>query len=136
MRTVLSGTIKVAYSQAYVDSGGDGPPLMETAFAGHGNGLCGAAAPGRLFLIVGREWGPVGFTVEVHDETPPFGDWEDIVEVSFVPATADVRLVEWGGAAVHPLDGLQPGDSRVRYCARGMDIPEGPIDETQGDYLL
>src|SRR5215831_12189546 len=116
MRTVLSGNIRVAYSQAYVDSGSDGPPLMETAFAGHDNGLCGAAVPGTLFLSVGREWGPVGFTVEVHDETPRFGaDWEDIVEVSFAPATAEVRLVEWGGAAIHPLAGLQPGDWRVRY---------------------
>ncbi|MFJ8595307.1 hypothetical protein [Streptomyces sp. NPDC093598] len=65
--------------------------------------------------------GDVGFTVEVHDRAPPLDpSWEDAVEVSFRPASADSALVQWAGEASWPL-GLGETDYRVRYCAEGMD---------------
>ena len=136
MRTLFHGDVDISYSQLYIYSGG--PETLDPlgdAFSGQENGLCGAALPGFLFLTTGLNVGYVPYTVERHDEAPPVDDaWEDIVEVSFRPATPQVMLVEWGGEHAWPLD-LDPTDLRVRYCARGMDAagragsrldPEGP----------
>ena len=91
---------------------GAGDPLAD-AFSGQQNGLCGGAWPGFLFLTTGLNVGYVPFRVERHDEAPPVDDgWEDIVEVSFRPATPEVALVEWGGGHSWPLD-LDPTDLRV-----------------------
>ncbi|HEY2998918.1 MAG TPA: hypothetical protein VGJ43_10120 [Acidimicrobiales bacterium] len=121
MRTAYAGTIGVWYCQAFVQSSDD-VPLPVEAFAGQANGLCGAAVPGALFLTVVPNHVDVHVTVEVHDAVPPFGDeWEDIVEVSYAPATADVRLTEWGGCGEPRPLGLTPGDWRARWCAAGMD---------------
>jgi hypothetical protein len=121
MRTAYAGTIGVWYCQAFVQSSDD-VPLPEEAFAGQANGLCGAAVPGALFLTVVPNHVDVHVTVEVHDAVPPFGEeWEDIVEVSYAPATADVRLTEWGGCGEPRPLGLTPGDWRARWCAAGMD---------------
>jgi hypothetical protein len=71
-------------------------------------------------MVTGLHTGHVGLTVELHDEAPPVEEvWEDVVEVSFTPASATVALVEWGGAS-WPL-ALQRVGYRVRYCASGMD---------------
>jgi hypothetical protein len=118
----VAGEVHVHYSQIYVESDPDavGPDLAE-AFGGQSSGLCGAAVPGALWLRTGLHTGNVGFTVEVHDHAPPLDPvWEDVVEVSFRPASAGAALVEWAGEAVREL-GLREIDYRVRYCARGMD---------------
>ncbi|GAA4557444.1 hypothetical protein GCM10023097_64610 [Streptomyces collinus] len=110
------------YGQIYVQSDPDsyGPGLDE-AFAGQSAGLCGAATAGALWLNTGLHTGEVGFTVEVHDHAPPLeSSWEDVVEVSFRPASADSALVEWAGEDSWDL-GLDETDYRVRYCATGMD---------------
>jgi hypothetical protein len=112
----------VHYGQIYVESDPDsfGPGLAE-AFAGQSAGLCGAATPGALWLSTGLHTGDVGFTVEVHEQAPPLDPvWEDVVEVSFRPASADSALVQWAGEASWDL-GLEDTDYRVRYCAQGMD---------------
>ncbi|WP_326704508.1 hypothetical protein [Streptomyces cyaneofuscatus] len=112
----------VHYSQIYVQSDPDGTtPGLGEAFAGQSGGLCGAAAPGALWLVTGLHTGSVGFTVEVDDEAPPLTpDWEDVVEVSFRPVSEDTSLVQWGGEAAWDLE-LPVTDYRVRYSARGMD---------------
>jgi hypothetical protein len=142
-RTVYSGTVWVAYSQAYVESS-DETPMPDRAFGGQANGLCGAAVSGGLFLTTGLHTGRVGFAVEVHDTPPPFGEkWEEIVEVSFTPASPQVFLTEWGGGAgdgPRPL-GLAPGDWRARYCGTGMDAassagPPADGEEPVDEYLL
>ncbi|CAM5708045.1 hypothetical protein STENM36S_03370 [Streptomyces tendae] len=118
----VAGEVHVDYGQIYVESDPDavGPGLSE-AFGGQRSGLCGAAVPGALWLRTGSHSGSVGFGVEVHDEAPRLDpEWEDVVEVSFRPASAGAALVEWGGGAVREL-GLREIDYRVRYCARGMD---------------
>lgn len=96
VRTLMSGEALIDYAQIYVyaENRPDLPEWHE-CFAGQADGLCGAAAPGFLFLVIGLRTGDVGFVVELHDETPPLDDgWEEIVEVSFRPAgrTALVAL--------------------------------------------
>ncbi|NUR68252.1 MAG: hypothetical protein HOQ47_21075 [Streptomyces sp.] len=122
MRRPVEGEVFVHYGQIYVESDPDtvGPDLDE-AFAGQSGGLCGAATPGSLWLTTGLHTGDVGFTVEVHEEPPPLDpQWEDVVEVSFRPASAESQLVQWAGEDMWELD-LEEIDYRVRYCAKGMD---------------
>jgi hypothetical protein len=91
VRRPVAGEVHVDYGQIYVLSDPDsfGPDLAE-AFAGQRAGLCGAAVPGALWLSTGLHTGHVGFTVEVHDQAPPLDPvWEDAVEVSFRPASAN-----------------------------------------------
>lgn len=122
MRTLFDGEVHVSYRQVYVNSAVEFPQqILPDAFAGQVNGLCGAAVPGFLFMTTGLHTGRVGFTVERHDALPPVDDaWEEIVEVSFTPASREAHLVEWGGGGFYPLD-LEPVDLRARFCARGMD---------------
>jgi hypothetical protein len=122
VRRPVDGEVHVHYGQIYVESdpGSFGPGLAE-AFAGQSAGLCGAAIPGALWLTTGLHTGNVGFTVEVHDQPPPVDAvWEDVVEVSFRPASARSTLMQWAGEACWNLD-LEETDYRVRYCAKGMD---------------
>ncbi|MDG9710856.1 hypothetical protein [Streptomyces sp. DH10] len=122
VRRPVEGEVHVDYGQIYVETDPDnfGQGLSE-AFAGQSVGLCGAATPGALWLNTGLHTGDVGFTVEVHEQAPPLDPaWEDVVEVSFRPVSADSALVEWGGGASWQL-GLEETDYRVRYCAQGMD---------------
>ena len=122
MRRPVDGEVHVHYGQIYVESDPEnhGPGLAE-AFAGQTAGLCGAATPGALWLNTGLHTGDVGFTVEVCDQAPQLDPvWEDVVEVSFRPASARSALVQWAGEDSWDLD-LEETDYRVRYCARGMD---------------
>jgi hypothetical protein len=119
---VFDQEIHVHYGQFYVESGSGwaADPLNES-LGGQVNGLCGVAVPGQLFLITGFHTGSTRVTVEVLDAHAPIGDeWEDVIEASFLPATARVALVQWAGAASWPLP-LASIDYRVRYSATGMD---------------
>lgn len=136
----MSGAAWVDYGQLYVHGEDDSFELDE-CFGGQVNGLCGAAVPGVLFLVVGLQSGEVGFTVELHAEAPPVGgEWEEVIEVSYRPA-GPVDLVAWASEETWPLEDLEPVDYRVRYCAVAMqesrtaDLPEdgGPSRER---YLL
>ncbi|MGW0472137.1 hypothetical protein [Streptomyces coeruleorubidus] len=122
MRRPVEGEVHVHYGQIYVETDPDNFELgLPEAFAGQRAGLCGAATPGALWLNTGLHTGDVGFTVEVYEQAPPLDPaWEDVVEVSFRPVSADSALVEWGGGASWRL-GLEEADYRVRYCAKGMD---------------
>lgn len=85
--------------------------------------------------------GVVGFRVELHDEPPVYDEaWEEVVEVSFTPASTDLALVEWGGQGWHPLTGLEPIGYRVRYCAIGMEearrADTNPDEKVVDRYLL
>ena len=141
MKTLFHGEVLVDYGQAYVLSGLLPENPMGGAFPGQVNGLCGAASPGFLFLITGLHYGPVGFTVELHDEEPAMDDvWEDVVEVSFRPESDTVAVLEWGGATAAAMT-LGRRDFRVRYSAYGMDRARQKSSRFQGDpeldrYLL
>jgi hypothetical protein len=132
MRRPVHGEVHVHYGQIYVVSGPGGlAPGLQEAFGGQRGGLCGAATPGALFLMTGLHTGRIGFTVEVHEQAPPLDpEWEDVVEASFRPESADSALMEWAGQAAWELN-LDEVDYRVRYCATGMD--QARKQDTRGD---
>jgi hypothetical protein len=120
MIVALDSEVHIAYRQLYVN-GADAVWSMPDSFAGQANGLCGAAVAGELFLMTGIHTGFVPFVVEIHEHLPEVADeWQDIVEVSFRPASTVVSLTEWAGEDWYPLP-LEIIDYRVRYCAYGMD---------------
>ncbi|MGP3968608.1 hypothetical protein [Streptomyces sp. 6N223] len=124
MRVLFKGELWVHYGQFYVESRGGrcGTDLPES-FAGQRNGLCGAAAPGLLFLITGLHTGKVGLAVELHEQAPPVDEaleeWEEVVEATFTPGSGRVGLQAWGGQEHWPL-GIDAVRHRVRYCGSGM----------------
>ncbi|MGP2435770.1 hypothetical protein [Streptomyces sp. JW3] len=122
MRTAVRGEVWVEYSTTYVESDPDGRiPLRDEAFAGQSQGLCGAAAPGFLWLITGLHTGSVGFTVELHEQEPALDPaWEEAVEASFRPMSAQTLLAPEDSGTAWDL-GLPMTDHRVRYRARGFD---------------
>ncbi|MGC4939459.1 hypothetical protein [Kribbella sp. DT2] len=140
MRTLMTGTAPVSYAQIYVESSNDSMPELSQCFAGQQNGLCGAVAPGTLFLITGLHTGDVGFTVELHDEEPPVDDtWEEIVEASYRPR-GEVALNSWGGEASWPLE-LDLVNYRLRYSGSGLEAGRQAAPQLNGEppvdhYLL
>ncbi|TCC16213.1 hypothetical protein [Kribbella speibonae] len=138
MRTLMSGPASVHYGQLYVQSGGRDPELPES-FAGHQNGLCGAAVEGTLFLVTGLHTGDVGFGVELYDDAPPIDDsWEEIVEASFRPL-GETFLTGFD-SGYWPLE-LELVDYRARYCGWGMDAGHQAAPPEDGEppvdrYLL
>jgi hypothetical protein len=134
---VFDQEIHVSYWQFYVESGSGGAadPANES-LGGQANGLCGAAVPGFLFLTTGLHSGSTMVTVEVLDVPAPIGDeWEDVVEVSFRPASTRVALVQWSDTASWALP-LALIDYRVRYCATGMDQARQKDTLRDGEPLL
>ncbi|MET8368999.1 hypothetical protein ABZU42_04625 [Micromonospora profundi] len=143
MRVLFDGKAPVDYGQIYVTS--RELPDMHEAFAGQANGLCGAGQPGALFLMTGTHSGRVRFTVELHDVEPPAAaeEWEEVVEVSFLPRAAVADLVPWGEGSLGRLPLASEGQEttrqpayRVRYCATGMDEgrdPFGGLDPDERD---
>lgn len=117
MQVLFASGLNVHYGQVYVESGWEMPSdPVSAAFAGQVNGLCGAATPGSLFMVIGLHTGHVGFTVELHNAAPPMDDgWEDVVEVSFTPTADDIALVQWGAEAAWALQ-LERVELRARYC--------------------
>jgi hypothetical protein len=129
MRCVYRGELPVCYKQFYVESRAAEHRAghLRDPRAGQRNGLCGAGVPGHLFLTTGLHTGRVGLTVEVHDAAPPLDDqWEEVVEVSFLPASSSTVVLPWGEGPLCDVD-LSVTDYRVRYCGRGLD--HTPDDE-------
>ncbi|MEU4782185.1 hypothetical protein [Micromonospora sp. NPDC023633] len=142
MRVLFDGEAPVAYGQIYVTS--RELPDMGGAFAGQANGLCGGGQPGALFLMTGTHSGRVRFTIELHDVEPSAAaeDWEEVVEVSFLPRAAVVDLVPWGDGSLARLPLTPVGQDlsrlpvyRVRYCAVGMDEGRDPFGGLDPDEL-
>lgn len=135
-QVLFDGELHVHYGQMYVMSSDDAEIDLHDCFTGQSNGLCGAAAPGELFLITGLHTGNVAVTVERHDAEPALDDsWEDVVEASFTPVSAEISLVEWAGQAAWSLE-LDPIAYRVRYCATGMDEAHDADTRLDGEPLL
>jgi hypothetical protein len=118
---VFDGRIWVHYGQFYVFSGSAWDGDMAACFAGQTNGLLGAARPGMLFLTTGLHTGEVDLRIEILTREPEIAArWEEVVEASFVPATASVAIQDWNRATVCDLT-LSPRPHRVRYSTVGMD---------------
>jgi hypothetical protein len=117
----LQRALWVHYGQAYVVADSWGTDLA-ASFRGQVNGLCGAAAPGLLFLLTGLHTGHAGFTVDVCASRPAVDDsWEEIVEVPFRVAVPEVTLEEWAGgvSAAAARRGL-PGSATARAACAGV----------------
>ncbi|TWD83641.1 hypothetical protein FB561_4807 [Kribbella amoyensis] len=121
MTEIFDGRVGLTFGQIYLMSGGLDWPDFDASRRGQVNKLCGAAEAGRLFLATALHTGDVGFRVEVWGEEPPIDEqWEEIVEVSFVPHGLDIRM--------HGLDSgplvrfeLPEAGYRVRYCGTNLD---------------
>ena len=115
--------VRVAYSQFYLTDGWDDEqPLMETAFPGQVNGLCGAGTEFGLELITGLHTGTVPVQVEFLDAEPVLeAEWEEAVEVSLRLSQPFVVVLGWAGESAHEIPVPAPGRYRVRYCASGME---------------
>ncbi len=118
---MYSGDLHVHYGQFYVEPADDDYVDVDQAFRGQSNGICGAAQPGRLFLITGIHTGTVHLTVERAESEPPVDpSWEEVVECSFKHRQESLLLREWWVAeAGYPLS-LPVGTYRARYCAKSM----------------
>lgn len=140
MKRLFAGKVEVHYSAMYFQGAEPEMPDGDEYFEGQVNGLCGACMRTLLLLRTGLHTGSVKVTVDFWDKEPPLDDsWEEVVEASFVVNDPEsTGIMEWGGAAWHPID-LRRGRYRVRYCARNMDAgrrkdtlssdTEEPIDE-------
>ncbi|MEV6268550.1 hypothetical protein AB0L64_15345 [Kribbella sp. NPDC051936] len=128
---LFEGKMNLSFGQIYLMSGDTDQPDFDDSRRGQANGICGAAEPGRLLLATGLHTGYVALRIEHSEQEPALDDaWEDIVEVSFLPAAPDIL--------VHGLDGctsaefrLPTRSYRVRYSAIGMD--EGNQVNVVGD---
>lgn len=88
-------------------------------FADQDNGWVGAAEAGVVHLVLARRSGGSSIRVEIHDNEPVVGDWEDVVEVPFF-ARGAVRWEAWAGDP-NGLLGVEAGSYRVRVSASGRD---------------
>ncbi|BAU11247.1 hypothetical protein LEP3755_17400 [Leptolyngbya sp. NIES-3755] len=137
MTRIFEGLLQVAFHiisvEPYIDPNDYEGVDLKAAFRGQINGICGAATPGMLLLKTGLHTGHVSFTLDVLDAAPPIDEtWQDIVEVSFTPASGGVFLQEvYGTEPICSIPLLQ-ATHRVRYCARNMDC--GPdLDRLGGN---
>ncbi|GAA3216576.1 hypothetical protein ACFO1B_15395 [Dactylosporangium siamense] len=133
MRTLFEQVIPVHYHLFSIRSGDEYG--TSTGVGGQRNGLCGAADPGSLTFTTGLHTGRVPVRVELHDtEPPPDRVWEEVVEVSYLPDTADVWLQEWGGPG-HRI-ALDPRDYRVRFSGVGFDNDADERTDPPERYLV
>ena len=72
-------------------------------------------------MTTGLNTGDVGLRVVLAEESPPVGvEWEDVVEVPFLPRSRGVGVAPYDSDFVCTLR-LPSTPHRVRYSARGMD---------------
>lgn len=121
MTVLLDEVIFTDYGQFDILDGTDGfDGYAKRFFADQDNGWVGAAETGVLHLVLARRSGGSSIRVEIHEDEPlVVGDWEDVVEVSFLARRA-VRCEAWAGQPNGPL-GLDAGSYRVRVSASGRD---------------
>ncbi len=142
-RVLLDEVIDTDYGQFDLvwsdEAGFDGE--WDRFFKGQVNGLVGAADPGGVYLNLGRRSGGSRVRLDLLDAEPPLppSRYEDVVEVSMdVPAHAEVQWMSWAGESAGPVEGVEPGEYRLRVSARGRDagrddeFAESVVDE----YLL
>jgi hypothetical protein len=138
---LLDQVIETDYGQVdliwHEDGGFDGE--FERFFAGQTNGLVGAADLSGVYLNLARRSGGSPVRIVLTDGPPDADDsWEDVVEVSTtVPLGAVPQWMSWAGEDGGPLDGLLPGNYRLRVSARGRDAGrDGEFADEAVDFYL
>ncbi|MET9272596.1 hypothetical protein [Kribbella sp. NPDC003557] len=128
---LFDGKMNLSFGQIYLMSGDTDWPDFDDSRRGQANGLCGAAEPGRLLLATGLHTGYVGLRIEHSEQEPALDDsWEDIVEVSFLPAAPGIEVYGLDGSTSAEFR-LPVRSYRARYSASGMD--EGRRVDVVGD---
>lgn len=123
------------------DLGTDQAPDIADA----GNGLIAVEEDGAG-ILTGLTVGPVEVAVTTHASEPPLhgGDWDEVVETSFISTTGSALVTSWEDGEAEDLPDLAPngpGSYRVRVHARGRDEGRakdslGPDDDPVEVYLL
>lgn len=138
MRVLFDDLVWVSYGYVFVEPQyGVATPDLIASRGGQRNGLCGAAEPGGLAMVTGTHTGRVAVRVESHADEPPLADdWEEVVEVAFVPADTGYVLTAFDFGV--DLDVPTAVPLRARWCATGMDEAGGPWegDVAPDRYLL
>lgn len=116
----------------------DQPELMATR-RGQVNGLCGAALPGVLSLVVALSVGLVPLRVELLAIAPPVdAGWEEVVEASITNTRPDLARLTFDSLVELPP--VPVGSYRVRDCASGMaeahDMVRSEGEHVMDRYLL
>lgn len=133
---LFDGTIGVHYGFVSL-APEDVYPDLHDPRRGQRNGMIGAAVPGELSMITGTHTGAVRFTVRwlEHEPGEPEPQWEDVVEVSFVPTERTLVLSAF--EEFYDLELPADGSLRVRYSARAMDAGHSDMaDNPPDEYLL
>lgn len=120
MSVVFEGLVHTAYMQLYLTTGQEDTPSPDGAFVGQVNGLSGAAIPGTLFLVTATHTGAIPVRIVLLDHEPDPGDWEEIVDVSFVPSGRNAAFNGWAEDSSAAFD-LTAASYRARWSGRGMD---------------
>ena len=136
--SLYSGNIFTNYSQFNIElEDPDDSLLSDGPFYKQENGLCGAAAAGRLFFTAEPKDSLIKLEIEMHESEPAINDqFDEIVEVSFTRGPNEVYLCEWAHEEEHPLN-IPEDDYRVRYSVKGFDLDydyenmEEPDDEDE-----
>ena len=118
---LFEGKLDLSFGQLYLMSGDTDWPDFDDSRRAQANGICGAAEPGRLLLATGLHTGYVGLRIEHSEQEPALDDdWEDIVEVPFVPVAPEITVYGLDGSTSAEFR-LPVRSYRARYSARGMD---------------
>jgi hypothetical protein len=97
----------------------------ERFFADQINGWVGAGVPGVIHVVMARRSGGSGIRIELWENEPPPGNWEDVVEVSatFQPGEP-IGWQTWAGDSAGTIL-IPPRSYRVRVSAHGRDAGRG-----------
>jgi hypothetical protein len=103
-------------------------------FAGQINGWVGAGVVGALHVVLARRSGGSAVRIELWEDEPPQGGWEDVVEVSTTfHGDEAIEWETWAGVSVGAI-AVPPATYRVRVSAHGRDdgrdgeFAEGIVD--------
>ena len=131
--TLFDDVVDTDYGQFTIEWGEAGEDVAD-CFAGQANGWVGAAAPGCVWLVLGRRSGGSAVRIVLESAEPQLSeDWEDVVEVSFeVPTGVPIRWLSWAGETGGDLD-IPAGTFRLRASAIGRDA--GAADEFAEEVL-
>ncbi|HST85181.1 MAG TPA: hypothetical protein VLL08_25805 [Kineosporiaceae bacterium] len=107
----------------------------------HTNGLVRSMSRGVL-IATGIHTGAIAVSarpLKGVPSAPKVGGWDEVVEISFVAESGDVRVAALMDDAPESLPNLVtgPGSYRLRVHARGRDSnPDGVAEEPVEEYLL
>lgn len=138
VEVLLDTPIHVHYGYLSLGQSDDAADL-DDAYRGQVNSLCGASAPGALFMKTGLHTGEIRVRIELHTDEPDLDDrWQDVVEVLYSTRSDDLVLAAFDSQE-GPVD-LPPGVYRARYCAhdfqQGRDLDTAAGGSGPDDYLL